>query len=379
MKIIHLADTHLGYHALPGIQDADEGINQRQADVFCTWREAVEKAIELKPAAVIHAGDLFDSSRPAPRSVTEALDGFALLRDAGIPVVVIAGNHEAPRFRSGGSVFQILERFFGVHAIWREPETVRINGLAVHAVPHEPDAQQLVADIASLKLDPKADANVLVLHAGLEALPRQRYQEINEITLDPEVLTRLDYDYIAMGHLHAYRVPQVNAAYPGSLERLDFGDAEGEKALLEVDLGAGAGADGFLVRHPVSARPLINLTVDCHELDAPAVLASIEKAAAPCELEDAVARIVLDRIARDVYQALDYDAIARTFADCLYHSAQLGTGGLIVGSESITKELTFAEFARGRLPKGVDADAVIGLADSYLSDAAAEEAEEAAG
>ena len=123
MKIVHLADTHLGYRALPGIQDPNEGINQRQADVFQTWREAIEKAVELKPDAVIHAGDLFDSSRPAPRSLAEALDGFALLRDAGIPAVVIAGNHEAPRFRSGGSVFQILERF-GVRAIWREPETV---------------------------------------------------------------------------------------------------------------------------------------------------------------------------------------------------------------------------------------------------------------
>lgn len=378
MKIVHLADTHLGYLALPGVQDPDEGINRRQADVFRTWREAVEKAIALAPAAVIHAGDLFDSSRPAPRTVTEALDGLALLRDAGIPVVVIAGNHEAPRFRSGGSIFQILERF-GIHAIWREPETVRVNGLAIHAVPHEPDAQKLVAAIASLELDPKADANVLVLHAGLEALPRQRYQEVNEITLDPAVLTRLDYDYIAMGHLHAYRVPQVNAAYPGSLERLDFADAEGEKALLEVDLGAGAGVEGFLVRHPVSARPLINLTVDCHEVDAVAVLASIEKAAASCELKDAVARIVLDRIARDVYQGLDYDAVARTFTACLHHSVQLGRGGLVVGGESATKEVTFAEFARERIPKGVDAEAVIGLADRYLSDAAAEEAEEAAG
>lgn len=378
MKIVHLADTHLGYHALPGVLDPDEGINQRQADVFRTWREAVERAVELAPAAVIHAGDLFDSSRPAPRTVTEALDGLALLRDAGIPVLVIAGNHEAPRFRSGGSVFQILERF-GIHAIWREPQTVEVNGLAIHAVPHEPDAAALVADIDSLKLDPKADANILVLHAGLEALPRQRYQEVNEITLDPDVLARVDYDYVAMGHLHAYRVPQVNAAYPGSLERLDFSDTEGEKALLEVDLGAGAGAAEFLVRHPVAARPLINLNVGCHELDATEVLQSIEKAAATCNLESTVTHVVLDQIARDIYQGLDYGAISRIFDGCLHHSVQLGRGGMVVSGESVAKEVTFAEFARERIPKGVDAEGVIGLADRYLTDAAAEEAEKAAG
>ena len=133
------------------------------------------------------------------------------------------------------------------------------------------------------------------------------------------------------------------------------------------------------MRHPVSARPLISLAVDCHGRDAPTVLASIEQAAASCELPEAVARIMLDGVARDVYQGLDYDAIAHAFADCLHHSVQLGRGGLVVGGESATKEVTFAEFARERIPEGVDAEAVIGLADRYLSDAAAEEAEEAAG
>jgi DNA repair exonuclease SbcCD nuclease subunit len=111
MKIVHLADTHLGYRAFSGKLDSDRRLNQRECDVYDRWHEATKKAIELAPDIVIHAGDLFDSSRPAPRAIAEALDGFARLRKADIPVVVIAGNHETPRFRSGGSVFEILERF----------------------------------------------------------------------------------------------------------------------------------------------------------------------------------------------------------------------------------------------------------------------------
>ena len=84
--------------------------------------------------------------------------------------------------------------------------------------------------------DPSASANVLVVHAGLEALPRPGYGEVNEIELAPEVLAQADHDYIALGHLHRYQVPQSNAAYAGSLERLDFGDVGADKAIVEADL-----------------------------------------------------------------------------------------------------------------------------------------------
>ena len=62
----------------------------------------------------MHAGDLFDGPRPTPRAVSEALDGFARLHAAGIPAIVIAGNHSTPRTRSGGSVFEVIGRFPGV-------------------------------------------------------------------------------------------------------------------------------------------------------------------------------------------------------------------------------------------------------------------------
>src|SRR5262249_9216885 len=151
----------------------------------------------------------FDSSRPTPRAIVEALSGFTKLRDAGIPAIVIAGNHSTPRFRSGGSVFEILAEF-GIKAVWGGPETIAIDGLAVHCVPHEPHAEQLLEDIRSLPLDGKADANILVLHAGLEGV-RQDYHEVNEIALAPQELAKGQYGYVALGHLHKFHAPQLNA------------------------------------------------------------------------------------------------------------------------------------------------------------------------
>ena len=373
MKIIHLADTHLGYKQFAGKLDPERGLNQREVDVYDAWHRAIGIAIERRPDLVVHAGDLFDSARPAPRAIAEALDGFRKLADAGIPTIVIAGNHSTPRFRSGGSVFEIIERF-GIDAVWSGPRTIRVDGVAVHAVPHEPDIEKLLSDIAELRPDGKADGNVLVLHAGLEGV-RQQYGEVNEIELDPGVLARVEYDYIALGHLHAFQAVQVNAIYPGSLERLDFADLDGDKAVLEVDLSIGAGSDGFVTRHPVPARPMVDLALPCDGLGPNEVLSEIENALAGRRVDGAVVRIRLESIVRDVYHALDFAAIDELFEPALHHALLVGRTGLRTAMGEEERDLSFAAFARRHMPKGVDDEAVLAMAQRYLEDALAAEAE----
>lgn len=376
MKILHLADTHLGFHQFPGRLDPVRKLNQRECDVYAAWHAAIDTAIQRRVEAVVHAGDLFDSARPSPRALAEALDGFARLRDAGIPVAVIAGNHETPRFRSGGSVFEVLERF-GVHAVWSEPLSVRIGSVAVHMVPHETESEQLRADIEGLRLDAGADANVLVLHAGIQALPRPTYGEANEIELDPAVLAEAEFDYVALGHLHRFRAPQVNALYPGSLERLDFADVEGDKAVVEIDLAAGAGSPGFVTRHPLRTRPLVDVRIDCSGCDPDAVLAGVGGRLAEHELVGAVVRVRLDMLQRDVYHALDFDRLRDLFELCLHHVVVVGREGLRSGDGEDHRhdELAFADWARRRVPVGLDAERVVALAQGFLADAAAAEAE----
>lgn len=378
MRIVHLADTHLGYRQFPGKLDPEKKLNQRECDVYAGWHRAIDLAIERDVEAVVHAGDLFDSPRPSMRAMSEALDGFGRLRDAGIPVVAIAGNHSTPRFRSGGSVFEVLQRF-GVHAAWDRPETFRIGGVAFHAVPHEVDAQRLQDDIDSLEPDASADANVLVLHADLNAVPSPSYGEVNAIELDQKVLAQAPFNYIALGHLHRFRAPQTNAIYPGSLERLDFADLEGEKAVLEVDLGVGAGLEGFVVRHPLEPRPMFEASVDCSSLSPEQILAGLSTELTGKDLAGAVVRVRLDRLQRDIYHSLDFRRMEGLLDACLHHVLQVGSSGLLAVSEAEAKpELAFAPFAMERMPPGLDGQAVIAIAQNFLSDARAEELEEAA-
>lgn len=377
MRIVHLADTHLGYRQFSGKLDPDRGLNQRECDVYDRWNEAIEIAISLKPDLVIHAGDLFDSSRPAPKALGVALDGFARLREAGLPTIAIAGNHEAPRFRSGGSVFEILQRF-GVHAVWEGPQTIDIEGLAIHAVPHEPSPDRLKEDIRSLGLRAEAKGNVLVLHTGLEAIPRQGYGEVNEIALDPKVLAEADYDYIALGHLHRFQAPQLNATYPGSLERLDFADLEGEKAVVEIDLDAGAGSEDFVTRHPLAARSVLDLGIACNDLGPAEVCEEVDKELHGAGTAGAVIRVRLESIARDVYQSLDIDNIDGLLADCMHYVVQVGRSGLAGSTEDELEDVSFDAFALARIPRDVDQAAVLGIAKGFIGEAAQDEAEEAA-
>jgi DNA repair exonuclease SbcCD nuclease subunit len=268
-------------------------------------------------------------------------------------------------------------RMFGVHAVWQEPHTVRVNGLAIHAVPHEPEAAQLMADVRSLELARSADANILVLHGGLEAV-KQSYGEVGEVALDPEVLAEVEFDYIALGHLHAFQAPQINAIYPGSLERLDFADVDGDKAVLEIDLARPAGSKGFVTRHSVPARPVLDVVVPCLDQDPAGVLDAVDAALEGKDLDRAVVRVRLNGIARDVYQALDRAALDERFAQCLHHVVAVGAGGLRADDGELLPDVSFEDFAREWMPAGVDADAVIDLAREYLHEASAREAEEAA-
>lgn len=376
MRIIHLADTHLGFRQFTAKLDPVRQLNQRECDVYDLWHRAVDIAIERQVDAVIHAGDLFDSARPTHRALSEALDGLKRLRDASIPMVAIAGNHSTPRYRSGGSVFEVLERF-GLHAAWRAPQRFRVADVAFHAVPHEADPDQLRSDIESMTPDPSAAANVLMLHAGLEAVPTSTYGEVNAVALSQDVIAGAPFDYIAMGHLHRFQAPQINAIYPGSLDRLDFADLEGEKAVLEIDLSIPAGGPGFVTRHPLETRPVFDLAVPCAGSGPSDVLTAVTAAAGAHGLDGAVVRVRLEELQRDVWGALDFGEFDTLFAPCLHHTINVGKSGLHAGPDPATAaaELSFGPWARERVPAGLDPEKVIAIAQAHLKEAAVLEAE----
>jgi len=138
MKILHIADTHLGYSAYR--KATERGINQRELDTYAAFEQLIDYAVKTKPELIIHAGDLFDSVRPNNRSITFALKQLLRLSKEKIPIVIIAGNHEQPKLKETGHIFSIFDHIENIFPIYNEKyEKISFNinnkKIIIHALP----------------------------------------------------------------------------------------------------------------------------------------------------------------------------------------------------------------------------------------------------
>lgn len=372
MKIVHLADTHLGFRQLHRINDA--GRNVREHDVYDAFADAIEIAIGLDPDAVIHAGDLFDSYHPSSAALGAALDGFARLREAGIPIVVIAGNHSTPRVTAAEHIFGVLGRFGGVHVVHGAPQIVRIEGrgrpgvLAVHAIPHDNDPATVAAAMGDARPDAGADFNVLAAHVGLEGLGQLVGSEAGSLTISGEALAEAgEFDYIALGHLHKFAPARDNAAYAGSLERLSWGDNADYKGVVEVDLAAGRRSPEYLRLHPVPTRAMIALdpvdAATCEDLTA-AIIARGEGE----DLNGAIVRIAVRNVTAADWNAIDARAVAAAYADCLHFEREPQLIGAPAGLPATAPALReFLGAWPGLKTAGIELDEFVARAEGFLA------------
>ena len=366
MRIVHLSDTHLGWSDL---HHADrQGRNIRERDVYGAFARAIEKAIELGPDAVVHSGDLFHGVHPSSAALGVALDQARLLREAEIPYVVIAGNHSTPRGSSVEHPFSILERF-GVEAVYLEPRVVRVEELAITAIPHSNDLQQMERWVAEARPLPAAEFNVLVLHAGLSGLSRVGAAEPASAEIPGELLElAAGFDYVALGHLHGFDRPRVNAVYSGSLEVLSRADESSEKAIVEVDLAADQMGEDFIRKHPIDVRPRVAFRVDGSSEN---LTEAICEEIARHSIKEALVRIEVGPLTLAAFAAIDRQRVAGALEGCLHHTieaeitdpaAELAAAG----------PLELREFLAQRTPKGVETEEFIDRGLAYMKKAAEE-------
>ncbi len=236
-RILHFSDTHLG-HQQYARTDPRTGINQREQDHYDAFHRIIDHAVTTRPDLVIHAGDLFDGVRPSNRALTVALEGFLKLSRAGIPVVVIAGNHEHPKLAATGSPFPLFGHLPGIHAVHQgKLETIEVAGIRVHAVPQCVDNDALAAEVAAIPTNTDGH-DVLVVHGAVHHLEAFKHAEFNELSLDPAWFDSR-FSYVALGHFHSQAQVTTNAWYCGAHDRVSIAESGEPKGFLEVTLTDG--------------------------------------------------------------------------------------------------------------------------------------------
>ncbi|MEZ4625483.1 MAG: metallophosphoesterase [Thermomicrobiales bacterium] len=204
IKIAHIKPTPI---LDTGIGQNRSGINrnQRAVDVEHAYERAITGMLEAEPDLIVHSGDVFHQTRPTWHALRTFVRQTRRIAAAGIPMVIIAGNHDTPRLRTDGTAYSVLELALPgnrVHyRIRGRNSPVRRVGVQVVGVPHGAMSLNTYDPIATVR---PGWRNILLLHGMVPGMADIAHyepgtQEISANLLDPR------FDYIALGHYRAQR------------------------------------------------------------------------------------------------------------------------------------------------------------------------------
>lgn len=344
MRFIHCSDTHLGYAEYYKI-DPETGLNQREQDFYRAWDHLINAILDQKPDFVIHAGDLFHTTRPSNRAIAVALLGIQRVSEAGIPLVMISGNHSTPKIRTTGSIFESINLFPNVYAAFRSQyQSFQIKNCEIHCVPHCSLTEQLQSAFSEIKVHRKNDYQILVTHGAWAGEKAFSMGEFNEQRLpDLEQVTDIRFDYIALGHYHRHIQIKPHIVYSGSTERTSFNEAGNPTGYVLVDTDT----NQIEYRH-LPSRAMIKLApIDCRELTAAQIYDELNKRSTE-NLKDALVSLALINVPRQTLIKLDNREIDSIFPQVFFLNKSISQWIESSGSTKLASELGSvpAEFER---------------------------------
>lgn len=236
VKIAHLSDLHLGYKS--GRIKNKQDLNLREADGYVAFSNLVTDVINEKPDFAILAGDTFHNPTPDMRTVLFAQNQFRRFWEAGIPVYIIAGNHDTSDIKSEIAASRIL------HDPWRkiyshiEPyiKYEAYPGIFIHLVSHHMYSEQdeTMRNIKTVD----GTINIFSTHGSIiDPILKEKLhtdQSPREIVIPDFLIEDNDWDYIMLGHIHERGwvgskdkksdTSNTKLFYNGSLIRRGFSD-----------------------------------------------------------------------------------------------------------------------------------------------------------
>ena len=212
-SFLHAADIHLD-SPLRGLESyPDAPVGQIRNATRRALDNLVDLAIRERVAFVLLVGDIFDGSWRDFNTALFFAQRMGQLREAGIRVFVITGNHDA-----ASTIEKNLRPPDNVSILSKNgPETVHLQnlGVAIHGqgYPQREVQEDLAAGFPMA--EPHA-FNIGLLHTALTGRPgHEPYAPTNT-----DILTSKGYDYWALGHVHQREVVSHDPwiVFPGCIQ-----------------------------------------------------------------------------------------------------------------------------------------------------------------
>jgi DNA repair protein SbcD/Mre11 len=228
MKFLHIADVHLGCtrYQLP----------ESPRDFFTAWIDVMKRyGIDEKVDFVIICGDFFHKKAVPPETMNHAVEGLTMMREAGIPVIAIEGNHDQKhtdsefswlRSLSKWGLVTLLEPTTLAERITYEPwdESARKGGYIDigRARIFGSDWYGAAGNVAIPLLTEAVRQNrrdggfhILMLHTDVEG---HQVHPIPALSMDAFRQLRSAVEYVGLGHTHRHYEIDNWAFNPGSIE-----------------------------------------------------------------------------------------------------------------------------------------------------------------
>ena len=345
VKILHFADAHINM-ANYGRQDPESGLPLRVLDFLKSLDTIVDTAIEEKVDLVVFAGDTYKDRNPAPTFQREWEKRIIRLSNAEIPNLLLVGNHDlSPNLSRAHALeeFNTLEiknvivadkpSFFTPEDLWGLPlqilalPWVSRSGMIAYLDLDMGKPDEIYAELEK-KLtntvqqwletaDPELPT-LLTAHASVQGASYGGERTVmlgNDLVLSGSLVKDKRLDYVALGHIHKPQdlnegsYPPV--VYPGSIERVDFGEAQEKKFFITADLKKNG--TSYQWRELTGIRQFIDRSLELESDQG--VTEQLTKALSPIDaLKDAIVRLIL-KYHRDWETLIDEAALRELTAE----------------------------------------------------------------
>ena len=347
MKLLHFADAHIDM-ANYGRHDSETGLPVRVMDFLKSLDTIVDAAIDEKVDLVLFAGDAYKDRSPAPTFQREWGRRIMRLSRAGIPTLLLVGNHDlSPALGRAHALdsFSTLEvpnvrvldkpQFLRPDDLWGLPlQIIALPWVSRSGMMATLDIQvdtpsdiytQLEDKLVELvnlwleKTDP-ALPTVLTAHASVQGAKFGGERAVllgNDLVLSGSLVKDSRLDYVALGHIHKPQDlnegSQPPVIYPGSIERVDFGEIAEDKfyILAHLEKGQETKVEWRQLDH---IRPFLDryIKIESQENVTETILKILPSQK---KLKDAIFRLILD-YPRDWEPLIDEVALRAHCIDC---------------------------------------------------------------